>query len=516
MSTAAIIAIAIGVVVVLGAIVVLHPRSSQRRPRRGRPVGRDRAGATRRRARAPSPSSPRPRRPTSKPPGSLLAAAAPTIDEADRARDRPVDPAGPGDHRRHPSPVLQPRHGVADERRASPASRPRPSSPSCGRAAPAASAARSPSARSTTSRTASSRAAASSTPPKHGRGSPSTPPRRSRSPRPSIRRACSSTHARGPRRSSSQKCPHLGCRVPECATSQWFECQCHGSQYNRAGEKKAGPAPRGMDRHPRHRRIERRRHDRHRHHDSRPGDRHQHHRPGGRGSALHQWWGALMAPVFALTTTTIGVIGLVIILGGWILYGLFNVVAGRTRGRLGDRAGGQPQGVLRRRDARRSASRACAAARRAHARHHRRGAAAVLGVRAQPPGRCAGGVGQPIRELGFAAVRPDRRRRLQLRRLSRRHGRRRRRGAVHGHRPDHPGGPGRQLEGTGGEHGVLPVRRERGAVHPQLRPAVLADVAVGTRRRRPDEHPADRQPARLHEEHPDPAGELRRRSRTTR
>jgi cytochrome b6-f complex iron-sulfur subunit len=48
----------------------------------------------------------------------------------------------------------------------------------------------------------------------------------------------------------SQKCPHLGCRVPECATSQWFECQCHGSQYNRAGEKKAGPAPRGMDHHP--------------------------------------------------------------------------------------------------------------------------------------------------------------------------------------------------------------------------------------------------------------------------
>jgi cytochrome b6-f complex iron-sulfur subunit len=44
-----------------------------------------------------------------------------------------------------------------------------------------------------------------------------------------------------------QKCPHLGCRVPECKTSQWFECQCHGSQYNRVGEKKAGPAPRGMD-----------------------------------------------------------------------------------------------------------------------------------------------------------------------------------------------------------------------------------------------------------------------------
>lgn len=45
-----------------------------------------------------------------------------------------------------------------------------------------------------------------------------------------------------------QKCPHLGCRVPNCETSQWFECPCHGSKYNRVGEKQGGPAPRGMDR----------------------------------------------------------------------------------------------------------------------------------------------------------------------------------------------------------------------------------------------------------------------------
>jgi cytochrome b6-f complex iron-sulfur subunit len=45
-----------------------------------------------------------------------------------------------------------------------------------------------------------------------------------------------------------QKCPHLGCRVPWCTSSQWFECPCHGSKYNRVGEKKGGPAPRGMDR----------------------------------------------------------------------------------------------------------------------------------------------------------------------------------------------------------------------------------------------------------------------------
>lgn len=45
-----------------------------------------------------------------------------------------------------------------------------------------------------------------------------------------------------------QKCVHLGCRVPWCVSSQWFECPCHGSQYNRVGEKKGGPAPRGLDR----------------------------------------------------------------------------------------------------------------------------------------------------------------------------------------------------------------------------------------------------------------------------
>jgi cytochrome b6-f complex iron-sulfur subunit len=47
-----------------------------------------------------------------------------------------------------------------------------------------------------------------------------------------------------------QKCVHLGCRVPWCETSQWFECPCHGSKYNRVGEKKGGPAPRGLDRFP--------------------------------------------------------------------------------------------------------------------------------------------------------------------------------------------------------------------------------------------------------------------------
>ncbi|HEX9889761.1 MAG TPA: Rieske 2Fe-2S domain-containing protein [Nitriliruptorales bacterium] len=46
------------------------------------------------------------------------------------------------------------------------------------------------------------------------------------------------------------KCVHLGCRVPWCQTSQWFECPCHGSKYNRWGEWVDGPAPRGLDRFP--------------------------------------------------------------------------------------------------------------------------------------------------------------------------------------------------------------------------------------------------------------------------
>lgn len=48
----------------------------------------------------------------------------------------------------------------------------------------------------------------------------------------------------------SWKCPHLGCRVPFCPSSGQFECPCHGSVFNRAGEYRAGPAPRGMDHYP--------------------------------------------------------------------------------------------------------------------------------------------------------------------------------------------------------------------------------------------------------------------------
>ena len=48
----------------------------------------------------------------------------------------------------------------------------------------------------------------------------------------------------------SEKCTHLGCRVPFCESSGQFECPCHGSVFNRVGDYLTGPSPRGMDRFP--------------------------------------------------------------------------------------------------------------------------------------------------------------------------------------------------------------------------------------------------------------------------
>ena len=66
------------------------------------------------------------------------------------------------------------------------------------------------------------------------------------------------------------------------------------------------------------------------------------------------------------------------------------------------------------------------------------------------------------------------------------------------HRPDDRRGHSRS---TGTRRRSTPCcyrfSRRRGALHPHLRPAVLADVGVGRRRRRPDERPADRDAHRL-------------------
>lgn len=46
------------------------------------------------------------------------------------------------------------------------------------------------------------------------------------------------------------KCTHLGCTVPWVGppdASNAFQCPCHGSMFNYAGERTGGPAPRPMD-----------------------------------------------------------------------------------------------------------------------------------------------------------------------------------------------------------------------------------------------------------------------------
>ena len=49
-----------------------------------------------------------------------------------------------------------------------------------------------------------------------------------------------------------QRCPHLGCKPNPCQKNFWMECPCHGSRYDRLGQKalgaEYGPAPRSMDR----------------------------------------------------------------------------------------------------------------------------------------------------------------------------------------------------------------------------------------------------------------------------
>ena len=157
-----------------------------------------------------------------------------------------------------------------------------------------------------------------------------------------------------------QKCVHLGCRVPWCESSQWFECPCHGSKYNRVGEKQGGPAPRGLDRFP----LDGRRaatssstpaslvH--------RPADRHRHHRTEPRGSALcvSRTPSTAVAPRAAARMsfrTILIIINLVAIAGV-----LGFIVVPRRQPAAEPRAEGarEPHAVLRRRRARRRAPRA--------------------------------------------------------------------------------------------------------------------------------------------------------------
>lgn len=45
----------------------------------------------------------------------------------------------------------------------------------------------------------------------------------------------------------SSICPHLGCAIGYDGASNQFKCPCHRSSFGLSGEKKSGPAKRGLD-----------------------------------------------------------------------------------------------------------------------------------------------------------------------------------------------------------------------------------------------------------------------------
>ena len=197
---------------------------------------------------------------------------------------------------------------------------------------------------------------------------------------------------------------------------------------------------------------------RHRQHLARSHHRHQHHRPGGRGSPLHHLGGGSLSaarPSVHAEHRHPHPGGAHRRVAG--VPHLERAQSGPARGRLRDRAGTEPQGVLRRRAARRPALGAVPAHRPRPARHQRRRAAAVLAARAGPPGRRRRGRREHIRHLGLARLRHHGRRRLQLRRLPRRHEGPGRRGRLHRPGSPHRRGEGGQLDGAGAQHGAVPV-----------------------------------------------------------
>ena len=92
------------------------------------------------------------------------------------------------------------------------------------------------------------RRAASSTSPEGRSGSPSTRPRRCQKAEKVVLASRCSTGMEAGIVVALPEVPAPRLPRAACVTSQWFECPCHGSQYNQVGEKKGGPAPRGMDR----------------------------------------------------------------------------------------------------------------------------------------------------------------------------------------------------------------------------------------------------------------------------
>ena len=303
-----------------------------------------------------------------------------------------------------------------------------------------------------------------------------------------------------------QKCVHLGCRVPQCLTSQWFECQCHGSQYNRNGEKKGGPAPRGLDRFPLTV-VERQRQRRTpaiiiraRPSAPTPPARRPKAPTASAAESTEPMTSLLLAAVVAATTVkAIGVVIAVVTGIGVVALHPRQPPPGPARGRRGDRARAEPQAVLRRRAARgpapqpgAGAAASCSSpsprsACRSTGSTSRAGRAAPSRTSTRPSSTAAAELFAPTEEGGYNCA------------------------GCHGSEGVGGQAPPYTLTDADGEFvatvtwrapalNTVLLRFSRGgaARDPRLRPARHPDAGVGHRGRRPAHHPADRRADRLH------------------
>ena len=309
-----------------------------------------------------------------------------------------------------------------------------------------------------------------------------------------------------------QKCPHLGCRVPQCVSSQWFECPCHGSQYNRVGEKKGGPAPRGMDRFAVHGRAA----------------------PATSSSTPARCFPARRSvptpPAKRLRVRTASVAEVATddrlgdhgnCLGhprrqpciGWVVYYFANRNAARPE--LGSEIELAPNRRPYYDDETLEGSRLT----RVNLIGVLLLVTMVIGLPLYwvlEPGRQAGAVSakeETFVEWGGDLFETTANGGFNCAGC---HGGMK---AIGGQAPTAVTDPKTgevqrgQLVRAGAEHRAVSLHRRRGAVHPQLRSHVLADVGVGHHRRRPDERPTDRDDHRLPPQHPAAAGELPHRAR---
>ena len=165
--------------------------------------------------------------------------------------------------------------------------------------------------------------------------------------------------------------------------------------------------------------------------------------------------------------------------------------------RLGDRARAQPQAVLRRRGLEGPQPRPRARAGLVLLGRRRRRPAALLARRAGPAGGRHRDVRRHLRQPRRAPVRDHRGGRLQLRRLPRRRGRRRRRAAFTLTDADGEFVATVNWQAPALNTVLLRFSEEEVQRHPHLRPARHADAGVGRRRRRSAHRPADRGAHRL-------------------